>query len=610
MAVPGDARDRLQGGGLKMAAVPEDPFAHLHDEAYAAPLHRFRRWHRDLISLAGRPTESLCGEWRMTLDLFDEGLRQKWYALDDTPPSQWAVPRDYEAEAGTKVPVPSCWNLLRDEWRYFEGAAWYARDIGFQPGPAGERQFLHFEGVAHAALVFVNGICVGGHLGGSTPFSCEIGGALQAGSNRILVMVENRRRPERVPMDHFDWFNYGGIHREVFLVRVPPVFLRRVGISLASDAPEIEIVVELSDPADGTARVAIAELAIDAPVAIRAGQGRARIPATPALWSPATPRLYDVEVGFGADRLRERVGFRRLAVDGTRILLNGAPVFLRGACVHEDDLALGRVTSAADIGRRLAHARELGANFLRLAHYPHHPDVARMADEAGILLWAEIPVYWAIDFASPATYADALNQLLELIARDGNRASVAIWGIGNENADTEARFAFMAGLARAARAADPTRLVAAACLINRRDFSIADRLADELDVIGLNEYFGWYEPDFSGLERLIENSDPGKPVVVSEAGADALAGHRGAGRILFTEDWQAEFHRRQFEIVSRVPWMAGYAAWLLYDFRSERRQTGFQRGFNRKGLIAADKTTRKAAFGTLAAAFRRHAGGG
>jgi beta-glucuronidase len=273
MAVPGDARDRLQGGGLKMAAVPEDPFAHLHDEAYAAPLHRFRRGHRDLISLAGRPTESLCGEWRMTLDLFDEGLRQKWYALDDTPPSQWAVPRDYEAEAGTKVPVPSCWNLLRDEWRYFEGAAWYARDIGFQPGPAGERQFLHFEGVAHAALVFVNGICVGGHLGGSTPFSCEIGGALQAGSNRILVMVENRRRPERVPMDHFDWFNYGGIHREVFLVRVPPVFLRRVGISLASDAPEIEIVVELSDPADGTARVAIAELAIDAPVAIRAARG-------------------------------------------------------------------------------------------------------------------------------------------------------------------------------------------------------------------------------------------------------------------------------------------------------------------------------------------------
>lgn len=592
-----------------MADGAEDPFAHLHDEAYAAPLELFRRGHRDLISLAGRDAEDLCGEWLVTLDLFDEGLRQKWYELDDTPPSQWAVPRDYEAEAGARVPVPSCWNLLRPEWRYFEGAAWYARDVDFRPGPPGERQFLCFEGVAHAALVFVNGVCVGGHLGASTPFSCEVGAALRPGRNRILVMAENRRRPERVPMDHFDWFNYGGIHREVYLVRTPQVFVRRADIALAADAPAIDVAIHLSDPVDGMARLVVAELGIDAPVAIAGGQGRARIAATPEFWSPAAPRLYDVEVAFGADKVRERIGFRRIAVDGTRILLNGSPIFLRGACVHEDDLETGRVTSVADIRRRFAHARELGANFLRLAHYPHHPLVARLADEEGILLWAEIPVYWAIDFANPATFADAHNQLLEMIARDRNRASVVIWGVGNENADTEARFAFMAGLARAARAADPTRLVSAACLINRRDFSIADRLAAELDVIGLNEYFGWYEPDFSALERLIANSDPGKPVIVSETGADALAGHRGAGRILFTEDWQAEFHRRQFGLVSRVPWIAGYAAWLLYDFRSERRQTGFQQGFNRKGLIAADKTARKAAFHALAEAFRRHAGG-
>lgn len=585
-----------------------DPFAHLHDEAYAASFDPLRRGHRDLISVAGRDGESLCGEWLMTLDLFDEGLRQKWYALDDTPSSQWAVPRDYEAEAGARVAVPSCWNLLRAEWRYFEGAAWYARDVDFRPGPVGERQFLHFEGVAHAALVFVNGICVGGHLGASTPFSCEVTSALRPGSNRILVMAENRRRPERVPMDHFDWFNYGGIHREVALLRVPPVFLRRVRIALARDAAAIDVGILLSDPADGTARVLIPELGVDVPVSVAAGEGRARIAADPALWSPGSPRLYDVEVVFGSDVLRERIGFRRIAVDGTRILLNGEPIFLRGACVHEDDLELGRVTSEADIRRRFAHAQELGANFLRLAHYPHHPLVARIADEMGMLLWAEIPVYWAIDFANPATFADAHNQLMEMIARDGNRASVVIWGVGNENADTEARLSFMAGLARAAREADPTRLVSAACLINRQDFSIADRLAAELDVIGLNEYFGWYEPDFSGLERLIANSDPGKPVIVSETGADALAGHRGAGRVLFTEDWQAEFHRRQFGLISGVSWIAGYAAWLLYDFRSERRQTGFQRGFNRKGLIAADKSTRKIAFGALAEAFRRHSG--
>ena len=122
-------------------------------------------------------------------------------------------------------------------------------------------------------------------------------------------------------------------------------------------------------------------------------------------------------------------------------------------------------------------------------------------------------------------------------------------------------------------------------------------------MIGLNEYFGWYEPDFSGLDRLLANSDPGKPVIVSETGADALPGHRGAGRVLFTEDWQAEFYRQQVRRLAATPYVAGIAAWLLYDFRTERRQTRFQKGFNRKGLIAEDKTTRKLAFWALSELF-------
>jgi beta-glucuronidase len=314
-----------------------------------------------------------------------------------------------------------------------------------------------------------------------------------------------------------------------------------------------------------------------------------------------------VTIRAGRDVWRDRIGFRTLARRGTEILLNGESVFLAGACVHEDDLALGKVTTEADLRRRLADARDLGANFLRLAHYPHHEMAARLADEAGMLLWAEVPVYWAIDFANPATLADADNQLRELILRDINRASVALWGVGNENADTDQRLAFMSALAATARALDPSRLVTAACLIDRARFAIADRLAAHLDVIGLNEYFGWYEPDFSGLERLLANSTPDRPVIISETGADAAPGHRAAGRVLFGEDWQAEFHRRQWTTIRDTPWVRGYAAWLLYDFRSERRQTGFQKGFNRKGLIAEDKSTRKRAFATLAALFRERA---
>ena len=145
--------------------------------------------------------------------------------------------------------------------------------------------------------------------------------------------------------------------------------------------------------------------------------------------------------------------------------------------MHEDDAKLGKVITEDDLRRRYAHAKEMGCNFVRLAHYPHHERAVELADEVGLLVWAEIPVYWAIDFANPATERDAQNQLVELIRRDRNRASVAIWSVGNENADTDARLAFMKGLAETARAEDPTRLVAAACLVNHAKLKIEDRLA-------------------------------------------------------------------------------------------------------------------------------------
>jgi beta-glucuronidase len=581
-------------------ADADDPFHHLHDEEYARPFARRLATADTLVTLAGREIESLDGPWRMTLDLFDEGLRQRWFALDETPPSQWATPRDYEIEAGEWVPVPSCWNTLKPEWTYFEGGAWYTRWFDWTPGPDGERAVLCFGAANYAALVFLNGDHVGGHVGGSTPFSIEVTQHLKPGRNRLQVYVENRRKADRIPMHHIDWFNDGGLYREVSLVRLPPVFIRHASAALAGDGRSLRLCIQLSDPVDGQAEVEIAELGFRATVPILKGRGEQVVAASPAPWSPATPKLYDVRFRFGDDSVSDRIGFRTIETRGTEILLNGEPVWLKGVCVHEDDLALGKVSTEADIRRRFRHAKALGCNFLRLAHYPHHEAVARIADEEGFLLWAEVPVYWAIDFANPETLADARNQLSELIRRDINRASVIIWGVGNENADTDARLTFMADLAATARRLDPSRLVSAACLINRERFAIEDRLAAHLDVVGLNEYFGWYEPDFSGLDRLLANSAPGKPVIVSETGADAAPGHRGAGRMLFTEDWQAEFLRQQLRRIAAAPYVQGIAVWLLYDFRTERRQTGFQKGFNRKGLIAADKETLKQAFHVFA----------
>lgn len=584
-----------------------DPFHHLHDEAYAQPFEQPSFTHEGMVAVGGRVCLSLDGPWQFTLDLFDEGLRQKWYADEPASPTSWIKPRDYDAGAGGTLEVPSCWSMARSEWRLFEGGAWYTRMLEYTPREDAPRTVLRIGAANYQARVFLDGQFLGTHRGGSTPFFVELTEHLRAGQrHRLQIQVDNRRERHRVPMNHFDWFNHGGLYREVALLALPRVFIRHASLHLVPDGrfSQLRLDLQLSDAIDTEAEVLIPALGVHDRVLVKGGRAAATIPAQPSLWSPDTPTLYEVSFRCEGDAVVERIGFREVRAVGTQVLLNGAPIYLKGICVHEDDVLLGKVSTESDVRRRFADAKALGCNFLRLSHYPHHEHVAKIADELGFLLWEEVPVYWAIQFENPATLSDARNQLLELIRRDANRASVILWGVGNENADTDARYAFMRALADAAREADPSRLIGAACLINREHFRIEDRLAQHLDVIGLNEYFGWYEPDYDGLRQLLANSRPGKPVIISETGADALAGHRGGPRELFTEDCQAEIYRQQIAMAGEAPYVCGMTPWLLYDFRSERRQTVFNRGFNRKGLIAEDKLTRKLAFEVLADHYR------
>lgn len=302
---------------------------------------------------------------------------------------------------------------------------------------------------------------------------------------------------------------------------------------------------------------------------------------------------------LGRDCVSDRVGFRQIDVVGTDIRLNGKSLYLRGINCHEDDVLLGKMTNEADIRRRFHDAKELNCNYLRLAHYPHHEMVARIADEVGLLLWEEIPNYWAIDFKNPTTQRDAHNQLMELIYRDRNRASVIIWSVGNENADTDERLDFMSMLIEAARMADPSRLISAACLVNHAKMRIEDRLADYLDIIGLNEYYGWYEENFDDLIVLGENSSPTKPVVITETGAEGVLGEHAPQSGPFSENYMADVYRKQTEYLPKLNYVRGFTPWLLYDYRTERRQNPYQKGFNCKGLITADKITRKKAFYVL-----------
>ncbi|MEG9862670.1 MAG: glycoside hydrolase family 2 TIM barrel-domain containing protein [Parvularculales bacterium] len=587
---------------LERSDLAKNALSSLHDEDYDRPYNLQNLNTETLIFIGGRTGQSLNGDWNFCVDLLDTGIRQKWFAMSPIPQAERTEPWDYDPFEGETVSVPSCWQMLRERWYFFEGSAWYTRPFNYELGPD-KRLFLRIGAAQYDCKVFLNGHFLGNHYGGSTPFCVELTGALTSGENWLMLCVNNRRTPHRVPMQNTDWFNYGGIYREVDLFETPATVIRDFFVYLTDDGLRVEVAVD--GPAT-EAHLDIPALHLTATLPLTDGRAEVNLDAKPDLWSPENPVLYDVTLTSGDDRVTDRVGFRRIERRGTKILLNGKPIFLRGISVHEDDETMGKVTSEDDIRRRFAHARELGCNFLRLAHYPHHELAAKIADEMGLMLWEEIPVYWAIDFTNPATRDDAENQLRELIRRDRNRASVIIWSIGNENPDTDARLDFMKGLANTARTEDPSRLTAAACLINHRTLTIEDRLTAHIDVIGINEYYGWYEESFSDLEAIGANSNPDRPVVITEMGADGdhISGPETG---LFSLAYQAEVYRRQIDILKNLDYVIGMSPWILYDFRVERRQGIHQRGFNRKGLIAADKITKKPAFHVLAAYYAERA---
>ncbi len=576
----------------------------IHLEDYAEEYEGRQALAEGMIFCGGRKAEPLNGKWHYAVDQYDTCVRQKWFLEKYTDENGRTLPVDYSFGEWPEMELPCCWNTKEEKFLLYEGSMIFTRTFSYTEN-SGEETFLRIGAANYLVRVFLNGEYVGMHRGGSTPAFFALSGRLKA-ENRIILQADSTRRAEQVPSENTDWFNYGGVYRDIALIRVPKVHIRDFRIALAPDGTYSHITAdaEISQPVDTAAVLSVPELGIRQEIAIRAGRGSCVIDSRPELWSPETPRLYDVTLSCMADTVSDRVGFREISVRGRDILLNGRPVFLRGICCHEDSAANGKALTREERIENLRIAKELGCNFMRLAHYPHHEETAKLADEMGMMLWEEIPVYWAIRFGRKETYRDAENQLAELIRRDYNRASVVVWSVGNENADTDERLAFMKGLADCAHAADRTRLVSAACLVNAAENRIADRLAEHLDVIGINEYCGWYTPDFSKLPELMENSSPDKPVIITEFGADALAGCHGARDDKGTEECQADIYEKQIETLREISYIKGMTPWLLYDFRCPRRTSVRQNYYNRKGLLSETKACRKPAFYVLQKFYR------
>ena len=560
---------------------------------------------KDLIFMGGRETYSLNGEWHYAIDQYDTCLRQKWFLEQYFDKDGRSLPVDFSFPEWPTISLPCSVNIEKPELFWYEGPLVFTRTFSWDMHKNQDKKvFLRIGAANYFSYVFLNGKYVCKHEGGSTPFMWDITEYLEK-ENRILIVSDNTRNHLFVPTENTDWFNYSGIYRDIELVALPTEYLKDLKVNLVphSDFSQIRIAAETSADS-GIVTVEIPELQISTSLEIQNGKGEIIVEATPNLWSPEAPVLYDVTATFGQDKVVDRIGFREISVAGRDILLNGKKLFLRGVSVHEDSEFTGKALSDEERLTIIHTAKELGANYLRLAHYPHHENMARLCDEQGILLWEEIPVYWAIAFDNPATYDNARNQLEELMCRDFNRASVIIWSVGNENPDSDDRFRFMGGLADFAHQYDTTRLVSAACLVDGETLSIKDRLADKLDIIGVNEYIGWYSPNFDELPQLMNNSNPTKPVIISEFGADATPGLHGSVDDKGTEECQEAIYRKQIEVIRRIPYIKGITPWILFDFRCPRRTAAIQGYYNRKGLVSSDRTYYKPAFSVLQSFYR------
>ena len=584
-----------------------------------------------IANISARQTTSLNGSWQVIVDPFDNGKSAKFFR--DEKPKDRSDRVEYSFDASPSVNVPGDWNTQREQLMFYEGAVWYRRQFDYHKRD-GKRVFLYFGAVNYQASVYLNGEKLGDHEGGFTPFNFEASALLKDGRNDLIVEVNNVRRADAVPALKFDWWNYGGITRDVMLVELPSTFIEDYSVQLKRGSmKDISGWVKFNGPvSQHEIRVQIPEAKIDFKTLTNPdGTAQFEIDASseavcgkkPAkdcrgglqLWSPETPKLYHVIVSGEGDSVTDEIGFRTIEVQGSAILLNGKPIFLRGINMHEEaPFREGRAFSAADATTLLGWVKDLGCNFVRFAHYPHNENEVRLADRMGLLVWSEIPVYWDIDWSSAAALESAQTQLRDMIARDHNRAAVILWSVSNETPVKPERLTFLTQLVRSAKQRDPTRLVTSA--MNHVDESgpnlrtLSDPLAEVLDVLGLNEYLGWYWGKPEDADNLQWKLSANKPLIASEFGGGALYGRHGEKDERWTEEFQENLLMHQLAMVQRMPNIVGMTPWVLMDFRSPSRMLpGIQDYHNRKGLIS-NRGERKLAFYVLQDFYKKKAAAG
>ena len=548
---------------------------------------------------------SLNGQWEVIVDPFNAGASWKPVWKDLKPSGKYDF-YEYGFIPSVTLKVPGDWNHQKPELLYYEGTVWYKKTFVKKP-VKNKRTFLYFGAVNYECDVYLNNKYLGSHEGGFTPFQFEITNQLKD-TNSVIVRVNNQRKADNIPALNFDWWNYGGITRDVSIIETPTNYIKDYEIQLAKNSTDtIAGWVQLGgDDIPGSVSIRIPKLHLNYhSETAKDGKVFFHLASAPNLWSPEKPELYDVFISSNEDTVHEMIGFRTIQVKGNEILLNGKSLFLKGINIHEEiPEDKRRAYSEADAEKLLGRAKELGCNFVRLTHYPHNEYMVRLADKWGIMLWEEVPLWQKIQFDNPAILNKADTMLKEMITRDKNRCSIIMWSLSNETSPSADRDKTLTAMAAYARSLDSTRLITSALNHVRYDgnvITIDDPICKVLDVVGVNEYLGWYGAWPAKPADMIWKNPYNKPLIMSEFGGEALYGQHGSADSngYWTEERQAQIYKDQIAMFKNIPFLRGTCPWILADFRSETRlNPTFQQGWNRKGLLS-DKGLKKKAWYVL-----------
>jgi beta-glucuronidase len=574
-----------------------------------------------------RELVNLDGLYRFKVDTDRAGLRDGWQNQRLDTELEMGVPASYNDVFADKA--------IREH----VGWVWYQRDVRVPRGWAGERIHLRLDSATHEGKVFVDGTLVAAHVGGYTPFGADITDHVTPGETfRLTVAVNNELTQATIPPGSItvredgrrqqrylhDFYNYAGLHRSVWLHSSPSVRVEDITVvtGFEGSVASVEYSIKLAGGL-GAENVSIRVLDAEGREVARAigAEGTIAIPDV-VLWQPGKGYLYSLvaEVHDGAallDSYSQPFGVRTVEVRGGQFLINGEPFYFTGFGMHEDHVTIGKGHSDAQMVNDFQLLKWTGANSFRTSHYPYAEEVLDFADRHGVVVIDETAAVglnaafagffgeggkrtYAEDFVNDETASSHRQAISELIARDKNHPSVVIWSIANEpDATEEGARAYFKPLAALTRKLDPTRPVG---FVNEtRGTPTTDRIADLFDVLMLNRYYGWYTHtgDLAAAERALENelqewaSKYGKPIIITEYGADTMPGLHSLYEQPWSEEYQSAFLEMYHRVFDRVGAVAGEHVWNFADFQTS---SGIIRvDGNKKGAFTRDRRPKGAA---------------